>query len=86
MRIAPRDVTTVTAAVLAPFLAALALLPLRTSVTHTNLALLLVVVVVVVSAPGNRFARAPATPPGTYPRSAKVTSTQKRIATTDHRA
>ncbi|MFH8839039.1 DUF4118 domain-containing protein [Streptomyces sp. NPDC017868] len=58
MRIPLRDTAAVAAGVLAPFAAALALLPLRTSVTHTNLALLLVVVVVAVSALGNRFAGA----------------------------
>ncbi|MER8045423.1 DUF4118 domain-containing protein [Streptomyces sp. NPDC094032] len=58
MRIPRRDVAALVAAVLAPFLAALALLPLRTSVTHTNLALLLVVVVVAVAALGNRLAGA----------------------------
>ncbi|MCZ0978532.1 DUF4118 domain-containing protein [Streptomyces diastatochromogenes] len=58
MRIPLRDTAVVTAGVLAPFAAALALTPLRTSVTHTDLALLLVVVVVAVSALGNRFAGA----------------------------
>ncbi|MEU4063094.1 DUF4118 domain-containing protein [Streptomyces wedmorensis] len=58
MRMPFRDVAAVAAAVLAPFLAALALLPLRTSVTPVNLALLLVVVVVAVSALGNRWAGA----------------------------
>ncbi|MEU2234737.1 DUF4118 domain-containing protein [Streptomyces vietnamensis] len=56
MRTSLRDAVALAAAVLAPFLMALALLPLRTSLTHTNLALLLVVVVVAVSALGNRFA------------------------------
>ncbi|HEY9370310.1 DUF4118 domain-containing protein [Streptomyces sp.] len=50
-----RDALAVAAGLLAPFLAALALLPLRTSVTHTNLALLLVVVVVAVAALGSRL-------------------------------
>ncbi|MFE0176008.1 DUF4118 domain-containing protein [Streptomyces sp. NPDC059002] len=58
MRIPPRDVAAVVTAVLAPFLAALVLLPLRDSLTRTNLALLLVVVVVAVSALGNRWAGA----------------------------
>ncbi|WP_314612782.1 DUF4118 domain-containing protein [Streptomyces stackebrandtii] len=58
MRIPLRDATAVAAGVLGPFAAALVLLPLRGSVTHTNLALLLVVVVVAVSALGNRFAGA----------------------------
>ncbi|MFE7512344.1 DUF4118 domain-containing protein [Streptomyces sp. NPDC057540] len=58
MRIPLRDTVAVAAGVLAPLVAALVLLPLRTSVTHTNLALLLVVVVVAVSALGNRFAGA----------------------------
>ncbi|WP_328946433.1 PAS domain-containing sensor histidine kinase [Streptomyces sp. NBC_00250] len=58
MRIPLRDTAAVAAGVLAPFAAALVLLPLRTSVTHTNAALLLVVVVVAVSAFGNRFAGA----------------------------
>ncbi|MFB7450142.1 DUF4118 domain-containing protein [Streptomyces sp. NPDC056194] len=53
-----RDVFAVLAGLVGPFLAALALLPLRASVTPTNLALLLVVVVVAVSALGNRFAGA----------------------------
>ncbi|MGW8765081.1 DUF4118 domain-containing protein [Streptomyces sp. NPDC055815] len=58
MKLPVRDTTAVAAGALAPFAAALVLLPLRTSVTHTNLALLLVVVVVAVSAFGNRFAGA----------------------------
>ncbi|MEU4099414.1 DUF4118 domain-containing protein [Streptomyces tanashiensis] len=58
MRIPLRDTAAVAAGVLAPLAAALLLLPLRTSVTHTDLALLLVVVVVAVSAFGNRFAGA----------------------------
>ncbi|WP_225802356.1 DUF4118 domain-containing protein [Streptomyces sp. NK15101] len=58
MRMPIRDVVAVTAAVLAPFLVALTLLPLRRSVTSTNLALVLVVVVVAVSALGNRWAGA----------------------------
>ncbi|MFE5945346.1 DUF4118 domain-containing protein [Streptomyces sp. NPDC056480] len=58
MRLPLRDTAAVAAGVLAPFAAALVLMPLRASVTHTNLALLLVVVVVAVSAFGNRFAGA----------------------------
>ncbi|MGW6395311.1 DUF4118 domain-containing protein [Streptomyces sp. NPDC055103] len=58
MKIPLRGGTAVVAGVLAPFAAALALMPLRTSVTHTNLALLLVLVVVAVAALGNRFAGA----------------------------
>ncbi|MER5963583.1 DUF4118 domain-containing protein [Streptomyces sp. NPDC002057] len=58
MRIPLRDTAAVAAGVLAPLAAALALIPLRTSVTHTDLALLLVVVVVAVAAFGNRFAGA----------------------------
>ncbi|MFD5327317.1 DUF4118 domain-containing protein [Streptomyces sp. NPDC127092] len=58
MRTSLRDAVAMAAALLAPFLMALVLLPLRTSLTHTNLALLLVVVVVAVSALGNRFAGA----------------------------
>ncbi|WP_328907214.1 DUF4118 domain-containing protein [Streptomyces sp. NBC_00234] len=58
MRFPLRDTAAVAAGALAPFAAALVLMPLRTSVTHTNLALLLVVVVVAVSALGNRFAGA----------------------------
>ncbi|GGY11379.1 DUF4118 domain-containing protein [Streptomyces tanashiensis] len=56
MRTSLRDAVAMSAAVLAPFLMGLALLPLRTSLSHTNLAL--VVVVVAVSALGNRFAGA----------------------------
>ncbi|WP_432016654.1 DUF4118 domain-containing protein [Streptomyces hydrogenans] len=56
MRIPLRDTAAVAAGVLAPFAVAVVLMPLRTSVAHTNLALLLVVVVVAVSAFGNRFA------------------------------
>ena len=58
MRMPFRDAAALAAAVLAPFLAALALVPSRTSVTPTNLALLLVVVVVAVAALGNRWAGA----------------------------
>ncbi|MFJ3906087.1 DUF4118 domain-containing protein [Streptomyces sp. NPDC090025] len=58
MRMSLRDAVAMSAAVLAPFLMGLALVPLRTSLSHTNLALLLVVVVVAVSALGNRFAGA----------------------------
>ncbi|MEU9996247.1 DUF4118 domain-containing protein [Streptomyces sp. NPDC050848] len=53
-----RDTAAVAAGVLAPLAAALVLLPLRDSVTHTNLALLLVVVVVAVAALGSRLAGA----------------------------
>ncbi|MEU8526312.1 DUF4118 domain-containing protein [Streptomyces sp. NPDC048629] len=58
MRTSLRDTVALVAGLLAPFLTALALVPLRTSVTHTNLALLMVVVVVAVSALGNRYAGA----------------------------
>ncbi|MGW8884581.1 DUF4118 domain-containing protein [Streptomyces sp. NPDC055749] len=58
MKLPLRDAVAVAAGALAPFTTALVLMPLRTSVTHTNLALLLVVVVVAVSAFGNRFAGA----------------------------
>ncbi|MCX4671171.1 PAS domain-containing sensor histidine kinase [Streptomyces sp. NBC_01381] len=58
MRFPLRDTVAVAAGALAPFAAALVLMPFRTSVTHTNLALLLVVVVVAVSALGNRWAGA----------------------------
>ncbi|MFJ6411143.1 DUF4118 domain-containing protein [Streptomyces hydrogenans] len=58
MRTPPRDVAALAAAVLAPFLAALALLPLRGSATRINLALLMVVVVVAVATLGNRWAGA----------------------------
>ncbi|MEU6731679.1 DUF4118 domain-containing protein [Streptomyces physcomitrii] len=53
-----REPFAVAAGFLAPFLLALALVPARTSLTHTNLALLLVVAVVAVSALGNRSAGA----------------------------
>jgi hypothetical protein len=53
-----RDVTAVAAALSAPFLVALALVPVRTGVSHTNIALVLVVVTVAVSALGNRLAGA----------------------------
>ncbi|MER7949739.1 DUF4118 domain-containing protein [Streptomyces sp. NPDC096079] len=58
MRTSLRGAVAMTAAVLAPFLMAVALLPLRTSLTHTNLALLFVVVVVAVSALGKPLAGA----------------------------
>ncbi|WP_405860444.1 DUF4118 domain-containing protein [Streptomyces sp. NBC_00090] len=58
MKVPLRDAAAVAAGALAPFAAALVLMPLRTSVTHTNVALLLVVVVVAVSAFGNWFAGA----------------------------
>ncbi|MFE6099318.1 DUF4118 domain-containing protein [Streptomyces laurentii] len=58
MRMPLRDVAALVAAVTAPFLVALALVPVRTGLTSTNLALLLVVVVVAVAALGNRPAGA----------------------------
>ncbi|MFD3945381.1 DUF4118 domain-containing protein [Streptomyces sp. NPDC058579] len=58
MRTLSRDTAAVAAGVLAPFAAALVLVPLRDNVTPTNLALLLVVVVVAVAALGNRLAGA----------------------------
>ncbi|MFG2112010.1 DUF4118 domain-containing protein [Streptomyces sp. NPDC048718] len=58
MRMPLRDAAALAAAVLAPFLVALALVPARTGLTETNLALLLVVVVVAVAALGNRWAGA----------------------------
>ncbi|MEV6399066.1 DUF4118 domain-containing protein [Streptomyces sp. NPDC051907] len=58
MRSGLRETVAVLAGVLAPLLLALALIPFRTSVTHTNLALLLVVVVVAVAALGSRLAGA----------------------------
>ncbi|MDV9186663.1 DUF4118 domain-containing protein [Streptomyces sp. SR27] len=58
MRFSVRDTVAIVAGALVPFATAAALLPLRASVTHTNLALLLVVVVVAVSALGNRLAGA----------------------------
>ncbi|MFB7345241.1 DUF4118 domain-containing protein [Streptomyces hydrogenans] len=58
MRMPFRDLAALTAAVLAPFLAALVLLPLRTDVGPTTVAPVLVVVVVAVSALGNRWAGA----------------------------
>ncbi|GGW24136.1 DUF4118 domain-containing protein [Streptomyces alanosinicus] len=51
-----RDRLALTAGLAAPFLVALALVPLRTSLTHTNAALVLVVVVVAVAALGSRTA------------------------------
>ncbi|WP_406277570.1 PAS domain-containing sensor histidine kinase [Streptomyces sp. NBC_00191] len=53
-----RDRIALAAALAGPFLAALVLVPFRTSLSNTNLALILVVVVVAVSANGNRFAGA----------------------------
>lgn len=58
MRSGPRVTAAVLAGVLAPLLMALALVPFRTSVTHTNAALLLVVAVVAVAALGSRLAGA----------------------------
>ncbi|MFF3837806.1 DUF4118 domain-containing protein [Streptomyces sp. NPDC001930] len=58
MRFPLRDTTAVAAGLLAPFVAVLALTPLRTQVTHTDLTLLLVVVVVAVATLGNRLAGA----------------------------
>ncbi|MGW2233396.1 DUF4118 domain-containing protein [Streptomyces sp. NPDC001759] len=51
-----RDRLALTAGLAAPFLAALALVPFRTSLPHTNAALVLVVVVVAVAALGSRTA------------------------------
>ncbi|MGI5451766.1 DUF4118 domain-containing protein [Streptomyces sp. CA-249302] len=51
-----RDRLALPAGLAAPFLAALALVPLRTDFSHTNSALLLVVVVVAVAALGSRTA------------------------------
>jgi hypothetical protein len=51
-----RDRLALTAGLAIPFLVALALVPFRTSVTHTNAALVLVVVVVAVAALGSRTA------------------------------
>jgi hypothetical protein len=51
-----RDRLALAAGLAAPFLAALALLPFRTSLSHTNAALVLVVVVVAVAALGSRTA------------------------------
>ncbi|MFE0518978.1 DUF4118 domain-containing protein [Streptomyces sp. NPDC058954] len=51
-----RDRLALTAGLAAPFLAALALVPFRTSLSHTNAALVLVVVVVAVAALGSRTA------------------------------
>ncbi|WP_323145284.1 DUF4118 domain-containing protein [Streptomyces sp. NBC_01565] len=53
-----RDAVALVAAVLAPFAVALALVPVRDGMTHTNVALVLVVAVVAVSALGNRYAGA----------------------------
>ncbi|MEV7871871.1 DUF4118 domain-containing protein [Streptomyces sp. NPDC088124] len=58
MRFSPRDRVALVAAPLAPLAAAGALVPLRTGVAGTNLALILVVVVVAVAALGNRVAGA----------------------------
>jgi hypothetical protein len=51
-----RDRLAVAAGLAAPFLVALALVPFRTSLSHTNAALILVVVVVAVAALGSRIA------------------------------
>ncbi|MFE9096939.1 DUF4118 domain-containing protein [Streptomyces sp. NPDC007264] len=51
-----RDRLALTAGLVAPFLAALALVPFRTDLSHTNAALILVVVVVAVAALGSRAA------------------------------
>ncbi|MFE8949793.1 DUF4118 domain-containing protein [Streptomyces sp. NPDC007856] len=53
-----RDWLALTAGLAAPFLVALALVPLRSGLTHTNAALVLVVVVVAVAALGSRTAGA----------------------------
>ncbi|MFD6992150.1 DUF4118 domain-containing protein [Streptomyces sp. NPDC059943] len=58
MRLPLRDVAALAAGFLAPFATALIFQPFRTSVTHTNLALVFMVVVVAVSALGNRLAGA----------------------------
>ncbi|MEU9993719.1 DUF4118 domain-containing protein [Streptomyces sp. NPDC048045] len=52
----PRDRIALTAGLVAPFLVAVALVPLRTSLSHTSAALVLVVVVVAVAALGSRTA------------------------------
>ncbi|MEU8585879.1 DUF4118 domain-containing protein [Streptomyces sp. NPDC048664] len=52
----PRDRLALTAGLATPFLAVLALVPFRTSLSHTNAALVLVVVVVAVAALGSRTA------------------------------
>ncbi|RPF31215.1 DUF4118 domain-containing protein [Streptomyces sp. TLI_185] len=54
----PRDRLALTAGLAAPFLAAFALVPIRTDLSHTNAALLLVVAVVAVAALGSRTAGA----------------------------
>jgi hypothetical protein len=53
-----RDRVAAVAALLGPFLVALALVPFRTDLSNTNAALILVVVVVAVAAVGNRVAGA----------------------------
>ncbi|MFD6185770.1 DUF4118 domain-containing protein [Streptomyces goshikiensis] len=58
MRIPLRDAAAFAAALLAPFAVALALVPVRADMSHTNVALVLVVAVVAVSALGNRYAGA----------------------------
>ncbi|MYV41248.1 DUF4118 domain-containing protein [Streptomyces sp. SID1328] len=52
----PRDRLALTAGLAAPFLVALVLVPFRTSLSHTNAALILVVAVVAVAAFGSRTA------------------------------
>lgn len=54
----PRDRLALTAGLGVPFLVALALVPFRTDLSHTNAALILVVVVVAVAALGSRTAGA----------------------------
>jgi len=57
-RYVTRDLAAVGAAIAAPLLAALVLLPWRSDWSNTNVALLLVVVIVAVAAIGNRLAGA----------------------------
>ncbi|MFD9868086.1 DUF4118 domain-containing protein [Streptomyces niveus] len=58
MRLPLRDVAALAAGFVVPFATALVFQPFRSSVTHTNLALVFMVVVVAVSALGNRLAGA----------------------------
>ncbi|MEU0692916.1 DUF4118 domain-containing protein [Streptomyces niveus] len=58
MRLPLRDVVALATGFVAPFATALVFQPFRSSVTHTNLALVFMVVVVAVSALGNRLAGA----------------------------
>ncbi|WP_189105937.1 DUF4118 domain-containing protein [Streptomyces camponoticapitis] len=58
MRRSLRDVAALAAGFVAPLATALVFVPFRTSLTHTNLALVFMVVVVAVSALGNRLAGA----------------------------